>query len=476
MYLSEIIANYCRKYPEKSVRSLAAKILENEETDVSFNTLRRHITKHREEAEEVHDIEEKVSMSDLEYNKSYVYEQTTDQYIFFLPGFNKPITLSGDKVRELKRRYSNWDGSPNSINQICRAFKLTRSLFDKIRRSLNWTHDSEPFTDEEMVTREEGDLLDELIQSKKFVLEQKYEKRKLAELTKDAEQWNNLKLGVFNPFMDYFQINATAVQNVPRVELNPVGTPYACVLSPFDFHYGKYSWHQETGDSYNREIAHNLLIEHTLDLLSELMHYNIEKFIVPVGSDYFHFDTVRGTTTNGTPQDCDGTLTQILFEGSHLMIKFIDMLRQVAPVEIPMAAGNHDRVLSNSLLLFLQGYYRNVDEVSVTWELTMRQYTKYGNTVMGFTHGDGAKLKDLPGLLVNESGYAISPDTQRVWFTGHLHFEKVVDIQKTKIYQMPSLSGGDRWHHHNGYESIRGMCAYLVCKDRGVRHNIFSNL
>ena len=106
----------------------------------------------------------------------------------------------------------------------------------------------------------------------------------------------------------------------------------------------------------------------------------------------------------------------------------------------------------------------------------MRQYVQYGNTVMGFTHGDGAKMSALPGIMVNESGLTFGPDTQRVWFTGHLHFEKVVEINKTKIYQMPSLSGTDRWHHLKGYNSVRGMCAYLVTKNKGVRHNIFSNI
>jgi hypothetical protein len=474
MDINLVVSQYCLENPDTSVRSLAAKILEETDIAVSFNTVRRHINKFRESQAEEKKLQP--TSGDLEYDKSYVYQSDKDLYIFFIPGYNKPLSFAGDKIRELKRRYSNWDGSPNSINQICRAFKLSRSLFDKIRRILSWTHDSEPFTDEELVNRSEEDLLSELVQGKKFALEQRFEQQKLQSLEKDARKWRELKLGALNPFTDYFESHQDSLKATPTINLTQVEGEYACVISPFDLHFGKYGWDKEVGETYNRKIAEELLLEHTQDLLSEINHYPIEKFIVPVGSDYFHFDTVRGTTTNGTPQDCDGTLVQIMFEGSYLMIKFIDMLRQVAPVEIPMAAGNHDRVLSNSLLLFLQGYYREASNVAVTSNLSMRQYVQYGNTVMGFTHGDGPKMSALPGIMVNESGLTFGPDTNKVWFTGHLHFEKVVEMQKTKIYQMPSLSGTDRWHHLKGYKSVRGMCAYLVTKDKGVRHNIFSNI
>ena len=302
MDIKSVVKQYCSANPDSSVRSLASKILEETDIAVSFNTVRRHIDKFR--AEQPLEDKSKPTSADLEYDKSYVYQADKDLYIFFIPGYNKPLSFAGDKVRELKRRYSNWDGSPNSINQICRAFKLSRSLFDKIRRILSWTHDSEPFTDEELVERSEEDLLTELVQGKKFALEQKFEKQKLHSLENDARKWRELKLGVLNPFTDYFERHHEALKAAPGVSLTQKDGEYACVISPFDLHFGKYGWEKEVGETYNRSIAEKLLLEHTQDLLGEVNHYPIEKFIVPVGSDYFHFDTVRGTTTNGTPQDC----------------------------------------------------------------------------------------------------------------------------------------------------------------------------
>ncbi len=483
MDLEHIVKKYVSENPGQSIRSLAREILENSNVEVSFSTVRRRVRDEKSNTDLETEVDSSIPMQgttpikDLEYSKNYVYQEDLDSYVFFLSGYNKPITLSGDKIRSLKRRYSNWDGNPDSINQICRAFQLPRSLFSKIRRALGWTHDSEPFTDEEILGRSEDGMIDELLQGKKFVIEQSYEKKKLAQTNKDADKWLKFQMGVLNPFFDYFEQDREEITSVERLNLNNSNVgEYACVISPFDFHFGKYAWDSETGNTYNREIAQDLLMKHTKDLLEDVQHYNIEKFIVPVGSDYFHIDTMHGSTTKGTPQDTDGTLTQIMFEGSYLMVKFIDMLRQIADVGIMVAPGNHDMVLSYSLLLFLQGYYRHTDDVSVTQTLTLRQYTKYGNTVIGITHGDGAKSKDLPGLMVNESGYPITKDVNRIWFTGHLHSEKVVEVQHVKLYQMPSLAGKDRWHAAKGYTSIRGMATYLICKQRGVRHNIISNV
>jgi hypothetical protein len=65
----------------------------------------------------------------------------------------------------------------------------------------------------------------------------------------------------------------------------------------------------------------------------------------------------------------------------------------------------------------------------------------------------------------------------KAFFTGHLHHELVKDNKGVKVYQMPSLSGSDRWHHYNGYVgSERGLAAYLIHETKGVRVNLLENV
>lgn len=483
MTLQEIIALYCEDADALSHSFIAKLILKNEASvDISHRTLRRKVGEYRSSEETAEDLildqtkeGSTEDLLDIEYSANYHFDQDQDLYIFFLAGFNKPISLTGHVVRELKRMYSDWDGNPATINEICRSQGISRKVFTRIKQVLSWTHDSEPFTDEEIVTRSEGELLEDLVQQRKFALEQRFQKSNFKKTQKDALNWQAFKEHSLNPFEDLFKTAHDTYQ--PKTLTKGTSNMYAVVLSPFDFHYGKYGWSKEVGYDYNRKIAKELLLEKTQEILEDIKDFPLERFIVPVGSDYFHIDTFKSTTTAGTPQDCDGTVVQMLHEGSWLMIEFIDLLRSVAPVEIMLCAGNHDSLLSNALLLFLQGYYRGSSDVEISGDFQSRQYIRYGSSTLGFTHGDGPKADDLCLLMVNESKQNVCNTDYRYWFTGHLHFETVKDLKGTKFYQMPSLSGSDRWHHKKGYQgSTRGMCAYLVHKEKGVKHNIFANI
>jgi hypothetical protein len=159
-----------------------------------------------------------------------------------------------------------------------------------------------------------------------------------------------------------------------------------------------------------------------------------------------------------------------MVEGQQLMVEFIDILRGVAPVEILLTAGNHDFKLSHVLLEYLGAYYRSCEDVEVIKCHKFRQYYEYGENLMGFTHGDGTKLSELPYLMAREAPDFWSRTKHRFFFTGHLHHEMVKDFNGVKVYQMPSLSGSDRWHHQHGFEgSNRALQAYLIHPSEGMK-------
>jgi hypothetical protein len=166
-----------------------------------------------------------------------------------------------------------------------------------------------------------------------------------------------------------------------------------------------------------------------------------------------------------------------MVEGQQLMVEFIDLLRQVSEVEIILTAGNHDFKLSHVLLQYLGAYYRNCQDVNVIRCHKFRQYFEYGENLLGFTHGDGTKLQDLPFLMANEAAESWSRTKHRSFFTGHLHHEMVKDFKGVKVFQMPSLSGSDRWHHNHGYEgSTRALHGYILHPTKGIRVTLMANV
>jgi predicted phosphodiesterase len=448
----------------------------------NMDSFRRSISSHiskglesepfKEISEEI-EKEESTFADKYQYEQSYYYDEVKDVYIVHIK--NRPYRFTGTIIRDMKARYSNMDGSPETINEICRNFEIPRNVFVNLKTILGWSHDSEPVTDEELMSRDMDEMVHDLLQKRKFSYFQKYTRKEEKMLQEAASNWWAFQGLKVNPFVEKMKEYLSSYK-VEKLKL-PEGEQHAVVISPYDLHYGKYSWSGEVMEQYNRQIARELLLEKTRNLIPDIIKYNVEKIIIPVGSDFFHIDTLGGTTTKGTPQDCDGTYVQIMVEGNQLMVEFIDILRQVANVEIVLAAGNHDFKLSHALLQFLGAYYRNANDVNVLESHRFRQYFTYGKTLMGFTHGDGAKHSDLPLLMANESPAEWATCPNKVFFTGHLHHEVVKDYNGVRVFQMPSLSGSDRWHHNHGYEgSVRALHAYVINKETGVKATLMANV
>ena len=170
-------------------------------------------------------------------------------------------------------------------------------------------------------------------------------------------------------------------------------------------------------------------------------------------------------------------MADILSTGCELMSTYIDMLRQVAPVEMVLMAGNHDQLLSVSLHLYLQAWYRTCEDVTTINSAKSRQYITYQNNLICFHHGDGVnKTSDLARLAAIEAPQAWGSCDHRMVFTGHLHYEKIEEDRGFVRYQLPSLSGEDKWHAKSGYIGNRKIvAAVLIDHEDGILASIYAS-
>lgn len=396
----------------------------------------------------------------------YVYNPETDTYTTFTRvTAPKPMVLSGDKHRAIISAYSNWDGEPATINQICREFQIPRPWLVEYLRIHGVTHDSEPFSREEIEGRDVEDMVEEALQAKRQSLYRKYEVAKWRETQAAADKWHAFEETVLTTLLDRFTGREAA--EVPRLSMKPAAKDYCLIMSPTDFHWGMYSWRGEVNDPYDFDTAEGRLIEHTENIVSQLPG-RPEKILYTIGSDFFHVDGDTNHTTKGTPQDIAGTPTEILVTGTKLNIRYIDLLRQIAPVEIVFLPGNHDQMNTRALMLVIASHYHGVDDVSVNETYKHRVYLKYGNTLMGFHHGDKTKVKDLGACMSKEARSHWSDTTWHLWFGGHLHTHHVQEAGAIIHYQLPSLAGQDRWHAGHGYvDSDPSLVAYLIGRHEG---------
>jgi hypothetical protein len=256
-------------------------------------------------------------------------------------------------------------------------------------------------------------------------------------------------------------------------------------ITVFDLHFGKVSWHEETGENYNINIASerfNNCIDYFIELHKD---QNIEKILFPISNDFFNSDRSHpfNSTTSGTPQEEDTRWQNTFRKGRELLINNIQKLSQIAPVEVKVIPGNHDYERSFYLGDSLEGWFHNNQNVTIDNNPSPRKYSIFGKNLIGFTHGNNEKVTDLPMIMAQENPVDWAMTHYREFHLGHLHHKKeskfnaTNELQGVMIRYMSSLSGTDSWHHKKGYIGARKSAeAFLWDSEKGLLSQSYYNI
>ena len=265
------------------------------------------------------------------------------------------------------------------------------------------------------------------------------------------------------------------------------------VVNIADLHIGRLCVAAETGFDYSGQVAAERAMYGVDSLLKRAKPHGIGHIFVVIGNDKMHFDTPRRMTTSGTPQDADTTLFEMYRNAKGVDRYIIDACRKVAPVTLIHCPSNHDWVMGWCLAQDHQSYYRDCPEVSAQDYYVSEQHRKYavfGGDLMLFTHGDGAKSKDLSQLIMHEARAHISSCKRTFVYTAHLH-HKVREtipggIREKDLPAMTVINGQpmqegidipievvrspappDGWHDRNGYVNRQAVEAFLHSPEDG---------
>jgi hypothetical protein len=352
-----------------------------------------------------------------EIETPYWLDEDRDVYMVQLKSRKYPLAVPGETWRALVEAYSNWDGAPASINEICRKFGMARRTVTELLRIMGTTHDSSPWTNEHLAATEPSALTEDLLRRKEEKVLVDAERKEWNRIKKDAMAFRRLDLLSNRLSQRFAEIETTYLP--PKSRLSARGRPECLYLA--------------------------------------------------LGGDGLDIDNMQSTTTRGTPQSIDGSPEELAWTWVMLCKDYVDFMRQLCPVKVLCIPGNHDRYTTVLLRAAMAGWFSTADDVEVIEDLCTRQHLLYGGNLLTFMHGDIGKVKDWPAIIAGEVPELWGLSQHRFIFTGHLHTERELPtFGDVVVYRMPSLAGTDRWHHTHGYKSRRALIAYVVDKERGV--------
>ena len=254
----------------------------------------------------------------------------------------------------------------------------------------------------------------------------------------------------------------------PKIKRLQDKDSYCLVIDPADVHIGKLCSSFETGTDYNQQIAVKRVLDGVNGIINKARGFNIDKIIFIGGNDILHTDTPRRTTTNGTPQDTDGMWYDNFLMAKQLYIDVIEVLISISDVHFVFNPSNHDYTNGFFLADVISTYFRNCENITFDCSIAHRKYTMYGNSLIGTTHGDGAKQNDLGMLMSVEAKDMWSKAKHRYFYTHHVHHKTAKDLINVTVESLRSPSPADSWHHRNGYQhSPEAIEGFIHSKEHG---------
>ena len=240
------------------------------------------------------------------------------------------------------------------------------------------------------------------------------------------------------------------------------------VIDPADVHIGKLSSKEETGEDYSHEMALARMTNGVLKIVSSASQYNIGQILFVGGNDILHVDGPFNSTTSGTRQDVSCMWWESFDVGMMAYTSILKYLRNIAPVHFVHNPSNHDYASGYMLSRVVESWFKDASGFTFDVSMSHRKYYRYGNNLIGTTHGDGAKNDSLPLLMAVEAPDYWSECEHKYIYTHHIHHKTSKDYPGVTIESIRSPSSADSWHHKMGYQhSTKAIEGFVHHREKG---------
>lgn len=237
-----------------------------------------------------------------------------------------------------------------------------------------------------------------------------------------------------------------------------------------DWHLGLLCWNREThaGD-WDRSIARRVIGGAMSNLIDSSPRSKVA-VILGLG-DLLHFDGYEPVTRNSRNMlDADGRYPAILETGIDLLIFSIyEALAKHEQIIVRILPGNHDEQSAIAVAIALKMYFSNNKRVTVDTDPAYFWWWSWGDVFLGATHGDQAKMLNLPLLMAQRCPEQWGKSKFRAIYTGHIHTDTAIDKGGVRVRSFHAPMPIDGWHAKMGYGAGRSLTSITWHKTRGQR-------
>lgn len=285
-------------------------------------------------------------------------------------------------------------------------------------------------------------------------------------------QWVKTKLDdwqVEQVLKDFVQDLMKDVKGTSRLVPEPkhADSDLLAVYPLGDPHFGMYAWKAEAGQDFDTEIAESITTA-AIDRLVASAPDAEHAVFLPLGDILHADDTKNRTPQSGNILDVDTRHQRVLLVAVKAMKHGIyRLLEKHKRVTARFVGGNHDPHSSFTIALALSQHFENNPRVTIDLSPAAFWYYRFGKVLIGATHGDKAKGRDLLGVMASDKPTEWGETRFRYFYHGHLHERGEKEVPGLRIEWFRTLAPLDAWAAAEGYRSGRDMYCIVMHKDFG---------
>ena len=257
----------------------------------------------------------------------------------------------------------------------------------------------------------------------------------------------------------------------PPRQMTPAPAAYderlANVFLVPDGHMGALAWDEETGTgNWDVKTATRTIKNAMARLVANSPE--AEQGVVLGLGDNSHTDGYKNVTPqSGHFLDVDGRYPRVLKATTECFLDATELaLLKHERVLVRVLPGNHDPTTAIGVAHALALYFHNEPRVTVDDSASPFWWWEWGSTLVGATHGDKAKMKDLPIMMASRNPEAWGRTTFRYVYTGHVHHQSAMEIGGVIVESFRSPAAPDAFNAAR-YSSGRSLRAVTLDRTTG---------